>query len=814
MHAKQPARSIPDPRSIHSAISSHAPIDINMRNNRRRRECASPLPMAITAIAIVAMSIAVAPIFPSIATSTHHRYFSGIVAQAASITDEEATLIAEGERMADQYTEQIEIIVQLLDDPLDQSANADNSNNDNTATTARIIDKGQKAFDAALLAFPDDTLPHAHALFAKLCVKMGRYEQSLELFDEAIRRASLPLNASNETDTSTTTYADDQLYDQDTIAEAEMLTKQLVLERNRSHFLYLQSQINSWDQANHVYYKGGIPPETSPLDPLRIAQHQVKIFPNPHPQTLFNIATFSVLLLDSPEDWEGVDGRNDDVMNATKNAWEAHKTYGRAQTWSFGSYIHGKKRNLAGGQTCQGEDHGFGVLVGGSAWSEAASESVPFDSSNDDTSNFMGTVTLENIILSGRDAVPSGYGSDCHIYVPHRYVNLANNIPMVTSWETPVQELTIGDSSSWSTYIPEDNVGAYGGKIGKDPYNNDVLMIPDPRKSGRRSNGFDSAVLLAGYAADNYYHFVAEVLPSLVMMKDSIQAILSSGNTKDVIIVQNLHQDFAEGFFRLMLPEAITEEDGKFSKKIVNWGPDKHPISTKIKNNGISKFASPHPITFVRQMYTAVWDQPDQAPPPMGGPAHCLTPAPLLRNMQLAVWDAAGIVNESSKLKIVYCSRSSSSTRKLKDEKKLLSRLADVASTMNAELEIFEKKGTDNSTTVSPLQFVTDTVKLFASADVVVGVHGASLANIAFSQAGTTIVEMGFEALPQASHYRHLSLSLGLNHMDIFLTKDSRSLGATEVQLRLGGLNEVVGAVVEGLERAMIRRTEGKHMEL
>mmetsp|Transcript_5011 Transcript_5011/g.11110 ORF Transcript_5011/g.11110 Transcript_5011/m.11110 type:complete len:195 (-) Transcript_5011:16-600(-) len=194
--------------------------------------------------------------------------------------------------------------------------------------------------------------------------------------------------------------------------------------------------------------------------------------------------------------------------------------------------------------------------------------------------------------------------------------------------------------------------------------------------------------------------------------------------------------------------------------------------------------------------------------------------------MQSAVWEVSGISastisrGRSSKLKIVYCSRSSSPTRKLKEENELLSRLEKVASSMNAELSIFEKGNNENAeedvgADSSPLHFVKSTIELFSSADVVVGVHGASLANIVFSEVGTTVVEMGLEGLPQASHYRHLSQSLGLEHVDVFLMKDSRSLGATEVQLRLGGMNEVVGAVVEGLDNASKRRMmEQQHMEL
>mmetsp|Transcript_31019 Transcript_31019/g.61872 ORF Transcript_31019/g.61872 Transcript_31019/m.61872 type:complete len:783 (+) Transcript_31019:49-2397(+) len=778
-----------------------------LRHSARRRG-------AIAAYAITII-LSMSPITPPTTNTrefTHGDIFFANASPNNIIADDEVALIEEAERMANEYTNQLDIIVNLTDEnPVDSSSSMTKNTKD------KIIKKGQKAFDMALKAFPDDTLPHAHALFAKLCTKMGHYEKALELFDEAIRRASLPIQQFYETEN----HADVQI---DAMSDAEYLVKQLVLERNRSHFLFLQSKINTWDNANHVYHRGGIPPETSPMDPLKIAKYQLEIFPTPHPRTLFDIASLSVLLLDSPEHDDVENGDETTPNNATAMAWDAHKTFSLAQTYAFGAYTHGKKRNLVGGKACR-EDK-FGVLVGGRAWSTAASEHFPMKDAGS-TSTYMGTVVLENVVLSGRDAVPSGHGSNCHVYVPHRYVDLSNNLPMVTSWETSAMEITMDDNPFWSTYLPENDSRAFNGEIGKDPVGNDILLIPDPSKGRKRigdEKGFDIAVLLTGYAAQNYYHFITEVLPSLVLMKARIRDVLKSENARDVVIVPNMQHEFVEGFLRLMIPEAFAEEGGTSSTKVVQWGLDKKSNLGE-SNNSTMKFASPHPITFVHRLYAAAWDQSEQAPPP-GGPAHCLTPQPLLLKMQSAVWEASGISastisrGRSSKLKIVYCSRSSSPTRKLKEENELLSRLEKVASSMNAELSIFEKGNNENAeedvgADSSPLHFVKSTIELFSSADVVVGVHGASLANIVFSEVGTTVVEMGLEGLPQASHYRHLSQSLGLEHVDVFLMKDSRSLGATEVQLRLGGMNEVVGAVVEGLDNASKRRMmEQQHMEL
>jgi hypothetical protein len=645
--------------------------------------------------------------------------FATILLVVAAATNPSNESIEIGEQMAMQYTSHLETLVQLTDAPITD-----------TDTRRSILSKGQQAFNDAINIFPDETtLPHAHALYAKLCVKMEEYKQSLELFDEAIRRASLPLEAYKQSNQDKDDDDDDDSKQVPIdILESQSLVKQLILERNRAHFSHLQSSIDQWDNANNALHSGGIPPETSPQDPLSVIEDMLRIFPNPHPRLLFDKASFLVLLLDSPSD--------DD--NTTAKAWEAHDVYTKAQTWSFGAYTHGKKRGLAGGKPCTGKENGFGVLVGGVGWSNSALESVPFQSttitstSSMDERSFTGTVTLQNVLVSGKDAVISGYGGNCQVYVPHRYVNLADNLPLVTSWESSIHEITMGDNPLWSTYIPSRDYNAFGGKIGKDE-NGDVLVIPDLKKSSNR--GFDSVVLLTGYASDNYYHFVAEVLPSLVMMMDRVDDALSASNigsttgkAKDVVLIPSLQHEFVGGFLKLMLPSAFA--DGKPSKHLVQWGATRRNANTTS-----SKYLTPHPITYARRLHAAIWDQPKEAPSPVTGAAHCLTPSPLLIAMRQAVWDAVdntrdrGNNNKSlSKLRVVYCPRATSPTRSLKEEKELLSKLQDMVTGLGGEVIVFEKaKGGNNSTFASnnsPLEFVMDTVELFRSATIIVGVHG------------------------------------------------------------------------------------------
>ncbi len=695
--------------------------------------------------------------------STHHHNSASTSENITDIDD-----------MINEYMTHLETLVQLLH--VDKR----------TQKGADIFTKGKEAFDNALTVFPDETLSHAHALFAKICVKVGVYDEAISLFDEAIRRASLPLEAENNLDPSS-------------LAETESLVNQLYLERSRSHNQLIESRVLQWDATNNQGYNGGIPPETSPWYPLRFVELQLEVFPLPHPQTLFQKATFVTLTLDSPEEEIQENKPGDEkAMNATARAWEAYESYQESQSMAFMAYSHGKKRYLAGGQPC-GEEN-YGLVVGGTAWSKHAwkSNQFSYDKTKDAGRSddlYMGIITFQNVLVSGRDAVISGYKDNCNVFARHSYVNLSNNIPLVTAWESPITEITYEDNLMWATYIPEGDTHAFGGSVGKDSNGNDALLIPDPRSNNA---WFDSAILLCGYASDNYFHFITEVLPSLIVMRSRIKDILKQEQTeaKHVVVVPNLQYEFVEGFLRLLLPEAFDDE-GKLSPHIVQWGPWKKSGN----NGGGSTFSSStHPIAYTNRLATVMWDQPPVAPSG-NGPAHCLTPTPLLRAMQRMVLKSVDIPSSDMSKRIVYCSRSSSSTRKLAEEEELLSRLREIALKEGAEVVVFQKQTSTDTTAPSPLAATMDAIQLFQSASVIVGVHGASLANIAFSKIGTTIVELCF-GIPQAGHYLHLAQSLELKYYGIRLRQNSRSFGATEVSLPEGGVDEVVNVVIEGLKRA------------
>jgi len=763
-----------------------------------------------------------------------------------------------GERMAKDYTAALDTLAGLIQQPItlpssspspSPTSSSINNNNIQGDEVESILLEGKTAFEAALRAFPDESLPHAHLLFAKLCTKVRAYQESLPLFDEAIRRASMPLENGTTNmgggAASSSSSPSSSSVDARARAEASSLVQQLVLERSRSHFLLLENEVSKWDDVNNRLHRGGIAPGTSPLVPLVSVEKQLEIFPK-HSQALHNKASFLVLSLDDDAPPENTNGRNSTV--ASSRSWEAYDTFRKSQVTGYEAYTHGKNQHLAGGNSCirRGNNNDdVGLVVGGSAWSNAlGASSTPFSYNNNkhttttvsdeiDDDLYMGIITLQNIVISGRDAVLSGHGSDCHVYVPHPYVNLANNLPIVTSWETDAMMMAGQEALLLPllAYVPEGNNNAYGGKIAKDPRTgNDDLMIPDPKRSAQRGR-FHSALLLAGYASYNYYHFVSETLPSLVATRKYARSVLEKGDSNHVVIIPNLQYEFAEGFVRLLLPEAFWDEDddedddednngkNKLSPQIVQWGANKRPTNSN-EGDASAKFDSSHPIAHVRRLVAVAWDQPVRAPPPVDGPPHCLTPAPLLRAMRRGVWNAVNAlrgVDETinKNLKVVYCSRSTSPTRSLMEEEELLLRIKDGIREegLHAEVILFEKKTDKNEKSRFPLEFIMDTIRLFQSADVVVGVHGASLANIAFANVGTTVVEMGLEGLSQASHYRHLSQALDLHHVDVFLAKDARSLGAVGVTLREGELESVVEAVVGGLKRRKGEEIE-HHSEL
>ena len=640
---------------------------------------------------------------------------------------------------------------------------------DDSGKINATLEEGQRIFQSAIDAFPDETLPHAHEFLAKLHYKVGSYESAIVLYDEAIRRSELP--------------GSHDPYEGSDKEEARLFREELKGERERAQYYMLQKKLDEWAAGN----EGGMTKDTTPLEPIALLEGQLNVFPQ-NPQSLYEKAKYTVLSLDSPMDDDGDPSSRNDL------SWEAHGLYEEAQYASFIAYAYGKMRGLAGGRQCIHKYKAIDrVLMGGKLWSQMASNvTLIARESQVETKLYMGAITLEYVLLSGRDAVISGYAGQCQVYAPHPYVNLADNLPMISSWEA-IDTTTV--------YAPTGNRRAYDRVVSRSPQGLAEYEIPSPEGY----NVFQSIVLLTGYKSTNYFHFVAETVPSIISLKESIDATLDSDNDKEIMVTPNLQYGFVDGFVRLLIPYAFKKN--KVSSKIIQWGPNVRPVFDEDGEEVIGEgFLSTHPIALGRRLDVVTWDQPHTAPAPTEGPPYCLTPPPLLDVTRHELWKKVGVKETSYDApRIIYCRGKLAQ----EEEKQLLLELKGVTESTGAKLFLYNLPSDDDEkSSKTNLKEVRKTVKLFHSATVVLGAHGEALVNSIFARPGTTVIEMGFESVPQASQYRHLSTSLGLKHVDIYLAKDSRSFGAAEYKLREGGLKDVVEAVLDGLRDATETATE------
>ena len=146
-------------------------------------------------------------------------------------------------------------------------------------------------------------------------------------------------------------------------------------------------------------------------------------------------------------------------------------------------------------------------------------------------------------------------------------------------------------------------------------------------------------------------------------------------------------------------------------------------------------------------------------PVPPAAMRHC-PPRYALRMARDWALDAVGVLHRASAPRVVvFVSRRRAETRKLDaaQEARLLSRIGAVLPSAGWRLLEF------SDARLPPLR---EAIRLFASAAVVVGVHGAGLAHIAFSREGTDVIEL---ALPEdhAHYYQHLSAALGLRYRGV-----------------------------------------------
>lgn len=221
------------------------------------------------------------------------------------------------------------------------------------------------------------------------------------------------------------------------------------------------------------------------------------------------------------------------------------------------------------------------------------------------------------------------------------------------------------------------------------------------------------------FAATNYYHFITDVLPRVVVLS----------KYRVPILVPELPAKHMS-FLRLAAPNTSIREMPRLSAV---QGPRLrvHKLLT---------------LSFARVLASR--------------PTHALTPPPLLQAARSAVLDRLPLPEMSPV--VVYASRKDATLRQFANESLLLQLLPGAV----------QFEGTQSD--------MPSTVALFRSASVVVGVHGAALANSLWCQPTALLIELGFDN-PAARHYEHLAAAIDINYIRVLLSPDERAFAAPVV---------------------------------
>lgn len=275
------------------------------------------------------------------------------------------------------------------------------------------------------------------------------------------------------------------------------------------------------------------------------------------------------------------------------------------------------------------------------------------------------------------------------------------------------------------------------------PYDHSRTRRFRPELSSPRT--LERAAFATPYASTNYYHLLTDVVPRLVAL----------GDRRGPLLVPALPD-------RLKHLLALASPNGSFVHL-----PTSAPPGPRLR---VGRLA----IVRVGSVVAT-------------RPSHSLAPPPLLRAARdalLARVASEGSCEDAAQPTglVVYASRRSASTRRFANESALVDALP-ARHTVD-----FDGAQTD----------IPAAIAIFRRAHVVVGVHGAALANALFCQPGALLVELGFPGAA-ARHYEHLAAALGLRYRRVLLRDDDRAFAASLVVAEPAALEAVVAAVDEAL---------------
>jgi len=233
---------------------------------------------------------------------------------------------------------------------------------------------------------------------------------------------------------------------------------------------------------------------------------------------------------------------------------------------------------------------------------------------------------------------------------------------------------------------------------------------------------FEKAASLIQVFTIQYYHFTTEVLGRLIIL---LPYLHKYPEMKLIVPRDKSKTGFVSSFLSYF---NLSEE------RLVYYETQK------------SKYLE---VFRIEELYYAYWGSVHTK---MGEELHCITPKPVLLEIhnffKPEVWP--------ERTKIILVSRKSTNLRRWKstEEDDFFAYLQSIAGT---RFEVVEFQGSES---------VSDMIALFRTAFLVVGVHGAGLSNVMFSQPGTHVIEFGFTT-PLALHFTHLSIALGHHHVRV-----------------------------------------------
>jgi len=151
-------------------------------------------------------------------------------------------------------------------------------------------------------------------------------------------------------------------------------------------------------------------------------------------------------------------------------------------------------------------------------------------------------------------------------------------------------------------------------------------------------------------------------------------------------------------------------------------------------------------------------------------PPHFLAPAPELRAAREALHSAMGPQLVAPRKTVVFLARGEHGTRYLIRQKELMGNLSAVARSAGLQFVVH-----DGFTMP-----VKEAAYVFANAAAVVGVHGASFANVIFCESGALVVELSFRSV-YTNHYEHAAAALGLKYAAFPLVPSPRGVASANV---------------------------------